>query len=167
MNSQAEPVGGPLVTPVTRTLAGLVGLAAALIAWRFVAGLGATTALNDGYPLGLWIAFDVVTGTALACGGYAVALLVYILNQGRYHPLVRPALLTSALGYSLAGAGVLLDVGRWWAIWKVPVYFWHWNFNSALLEVALCIMAYMVVAWIELSPAFLEHWQDGQQLFLR
>ena len=42
---------------------------------------GQTTALNDGYPWGLWIAFDVVTGTALACGGYAVALLVYILNK--------------------------------------------------------------------------------------
>ena len=41
------------------------------------------TALNDGYPLGLWIAFDVVTGTALACGGYAVAILVFILNKGR------------------------------------------------------------------------------------
>src|SRR5215467_3061618 len=126
-----------------------------------LAGLGATTALNDGYPLGLWIAFDVVTGTALACGGYAVAILVYVFNRGRYHALVRPALLTSALGYSLAGFGVFLDIGRWWAIWKVPVYFWHWNFNSTLLEVALCIMTYVVVLWIELSPAFLERVRDS------
>ncbi len=58
--------------------------------WRFTQGLGAATAMNDGYPWGIWIAFDVVTGTGLACGGYAVALLVYILNQGQYHPLVRP-----------------------------------------------------------------------------
>ena len=35
-------------------------------------------------------------------GGYAVALLVYILNKGQYHPLVRPAILTSLLGYGLA-----------------------------------------------------------------
>ena len=148
-------------------LAALFGVATLIIGWRLVAGLGATTALNDGYPLGLWIAFDVVTGTALACGGYAIAILVYILNKGRYHALVRPALLTSALGYSLAGFGVFLDIGRWWAIWKVPVYFWHWNFNSALLEVALCIMSYVLVAWIELSPAFLEKWRDGSQLILR
>ncbi len=66
-------------------------------------------------------------------------------------------MLTSALGYSLAGIGVLLDVGRWWLIWKVPLYFWHWNLNSALLEIALCIMAYVVVLWIELSPALLEN----------
>ena len=157
---RAEPVGGPLVTPGTRALLGVFGLGALLIAWRLVAGLGATTDLNDGYPLGLWIAFDVVTGTALACGGYAMALLIFVFHRGRYHPLVRPALLTSALGYSLAGTGVLLDVGRWWLIWKVPVYFWHWNFNSVLLEVALCIMAYVVVLWIELSPAFFEKFAE-------
>jgi Ni/Fe-hydrogenase subunit HybB-like protein len=164
---RAEPMGGPLVTPLTRVLAGLFGLSAITIAWRLVAGLGATTALNDGYPLGLWIAFDVVTGTALACGGYVVAILVYILNKGRYHSLVRPALLTSALGYSLAGFGVFLDIGRWWAIWKVPVYFWRWNFNSALLEVALCIMSYVVVLWIELSPALLERYKDTDRPVLR
>jgi Ni/Fe-hydrogenase subunit HybB-like protein len=167
MTVRAEPVGGPLVTPVTTALAGLFGLAALTIAWRLVAGLGATTALNDGYPLGLWIAFDVVTGTALACGGYAVAILVYVLNKGRYHALVRPAVLTSALGYSLAGFGVFLDIGRWWAIWKVPVYFWRWNFNSALLEVALCIMSYVVVLWIEVSPALLERFTESTILPLR
>mgnify|MGYP003442148195 CR=1 FL=1 len=66
-------------------------VAGALILYRLVFGLGQLTAMNDGYPWGLWIAFDVVTGTALACGGYAVALLVYVLNKGKYHPLVRPA----------------------------------------------------------------------------
>jgi Ni/Fe-hydrogenase subunit HybB-like protein len=167
MTARAEPMGGPIVTPAARALAGLFGLAALTIGWRLVMGLGATTALNDGYPLGLWIAFDVVTGTALACGGYAVAMLVYILNKGRYHALIRPAILTSALGYSLAGFGVFLDIGRWWAIWKVPVYFWHWNFNSALLEVALCIMGYVVVLWIELSPALLEPFADSEILPLR
>jgi Ni/Fe-hydrogenase subunit HybB-like protein len=50
---------------------------------------------------------------------------------------------------------VFLDVGRYYLIWKVPLYFWRWNLNSVLLEVALCIMAYTVVLWIELSPAFL------------
>lgn len=166
-HAQAEPVGGPVVTPTLRLLGAffLIGLIA--IAWRLAAGLGATTALNDGYPLGLWIAFDVVTGTALACGGYAVAILVYILNKGRYQALVRPALLTSALGYTLAGIGVTLDVGRWWLLWKVPLYFWHWNFNSALLEVALCIIAYIVVLWIELSPAFFEKFKDSSHLALR
>jgi Ni/Fe-hydrogenase subunit HybB-like protein len=156
MSAQAQPVGGPILTKPFRFLLALFAIATVLILYRLATGLGQITAMNDGYPWGLWIAFDVVTGTALACGGYAVALLVYVLNKGQYHPLVRPAILTSALGYTLAGAGVGLDVGRWWNIWRVPLFFWHWNLNSVLLEVALCIMSYMFVLWIELSPAFLE-----------
>ena len=127
MSAQAQPVGGRIVTKPFSVLAALFGVGAVLILFRLVLGLGRITAMNDGYPWGLWIAFDVVTGTALACGGYSVALLVYIRNKGKYHPLVRPAVLTSALGYTLAGLGVALDIGRWWNIWRVPVFFWHWN----------------------------------------
>src|SRR5690349_3127788 len=148
--------GGPIFTPLVASMFALAALAGVLIVWRAAAGLGATTALNDGYPWGLWIAFDVVTGTALACGGYAVAILVYIRNKGEYHPLVRPALVTSAFGYSIAGFSVLLDVGRPYLVWKIPLFFWSWNLDSVLLEVALCIMAYTMVLWLELSPAFLE-----------
>ena len=161
MSTHAAAIGGPLVTRGTRVLAGLFGLGVIAIAWRLLLGLGSATALNDGYPFGLWIAFDVVTGAALACGGYAVGLLVYILNQGKYHPLMRPAMVTSALGYTLAGVGVGLDVGRWWNLWRVPLFFWHWNFNSALLEVALCITAYIAVLWLRLAPALLEPYTSG------
>ena len=145
-----------------KALLAIAGIGVALIVWRLFAGLGVTTAMSDGYPWGIWIAFDVVTGTALACGGYAVAILVYILNRGKYHPLIRPAILTSALGYSIAGLSVVLDIGRWWNVWKVPLYIWRWNVNSVLLEVAVCIMAYTVVLWIELSPAFLEKWPNSK-----
>jgi Ni/Fe-hydrogenase subunit HybB-like protein len=153
---QAKPIGGPLFTRSFLVLVALAALGGLTIVWRFAAGLGATTALSDGYPWGLWIAFDVVTGTALACGGYAMALLVYIFNKGKYHPLVRPAILTSALGYSIAGFSVVIDIGRPWMAWKLPLYINHWNLNSALLEVALCIMAYCVVLYLELMPAVLE-----------
>jgi Ni/Fe-hydrogenase subunit HybB-like protein len=166
MHAHAQPIGGTLLNRPYKVILALATLGIALIVWRFAAGLGATTALSDGYPWGLWIAFDVVTGTALACGGYAMALLVYVFNKGRYHPLVRPAVLTSALGYSIAGLSVVIDVGRPWYIWRVPLYFWHWNLNSALLEVALCIMSYVFVLWIELSPAFLERWSAAGEGWL-
>lgn len=160
------PVGGSFMTRPVKVLFGILAIGTIMTIWRFAVGLGPTTGLSHGYPFGLWIAFDVVTGTALACGGYAVAILVYILNKGKYHPLVRPAILTSALGYTLAGLAVAVDVGRPWWIWKVPLFFWRWNLNSALLEVALCIMAYILVLWVELSPAFLEKWEesDNQKL---
>jgi Ni/Fe-hydrogenase subunit HybB-like protein len=163
VSARAVPLGGPIVTRPFRALVAIFSIAAALIFWRLFAGLGAATALSDGYPWGLWIAFDVVTGTALACGGYAMAILVYVFNKGKYHPLVRSAILTSALGYTMAGISVVLDVGRPWLVWKIPLFFWSWNLNSALLEVALCIMLYMVVLWIELSPAFLERWKEGPE----
>ncbi|HEX2444815.1 MAG TPA: Ni/Fe-hydrogenase cytochrome b subunit [Vicinamibacterales bacterium] len=156
MSVGAVPVGGRILTKPFKALAAVAAVGFAVIALRFAVGLGATTAMNDGYAWGLWIAYDVVTGTAFACGGYALALLVYIMNRGRYHPLVRSAILTSAMGYSIAGFSVMLDIGRWWGAWKVPFFVWRWNPNSVLLEVALCIMAYVVVVWIELSPAFFE-----------
>jgi Ni/Fe-hydrogenase subunit HybB-like protein len=161
MTPRAQPVGGRILTRPFRVLVTFFVLAAGLIVWRFFAGLGAATALSDAYPWGLWIAFDVVTGTALACGGYAMAILVYVLNKGRYHPMVRPAILTSALGYTIAGISIVLDVGRPWIAWKMPIFVWSWNVNSALLEVALCIMTYTAVAWVELAPAFLERVREG------
>jgi Ni/Fe-hydrogenase subunit HybB-like protein len=159
MTDKATPVGGPLLTRTFGVLLFLVGAFVVVTAWRFAVGLGPSTGLNDGYPWGLWIAFDVVSGTALACGGYAVALLVYVFNRGQYHPLVRPALLTSALGYSVAAIAIAIDVGRPWFIYRIPLSPDKWNLNSALLEVALCVMAYVIVLWIELSPAFLEKWK--------
>jgi Ni/Fe-hydrogenase subunit HybB-like protein len=166
MSDKAVPVGGPLFTRTFNVLLALFGVAVALVLYRFVRGLGAVTALNDGYPWGLWIAYDVLVGAALACGGYGVAILVYVLNKGRYHPMVRPALVTSALGYSLAGASVVVDIGRWWNAWKLPFFWGEYNLNSVLLEVALCIMAYTVVLWIELSPAFLERWAESPRPWL-
>ena len=156
MTAPARPLHGKILTPFVKLMLVLwaLGTAAGLV--RFTMGLGAATAMNDGFPWGLWIAFDVVVGTGLASGGYALALVVFILNKGRYHPLVRPALLTSGLGYAVAGVAVSFDLGRYWNMWKIPVMFWNWNGSSVLLEVALCMMAYVLVLFLELSPAWLE-----------
>jgi len=159
-HATAQPVGGPILTRPYRLLLAFIGLWLLILLWRFAAGIGAVSGLTDGYPWGVWIAFDVVTGTALACGGYAIAILCYVLNRGAYHPLVRPALLTSALGYSMAALAIVIDVGRPWFIYRIPISVGKWNLNSALLEVALCVMAYVAVLWIELSPAFMEKWRD-------
>ncbi|MCU0303493.1 MAG: Ni/Fe-hydrogenase cytochrome b subunit [Thermoanaerobaculales bacterium] len=162
-HSHAQPVGGPLNKRFVTFMAIFLGVWAVVLLFRFIYGIGVVSGLTDYYPWGVWIAFDVVTGTALACGGYAIAILCYILNKGHYHPLVRPALLTSALGYSMAALAIILDVGRWWHIWRIPIGgfpdSFRYNWDSALLEVALCVMAYVGVLWIELGPAFLEKWK--------
>jgi Ni/Fe-hydrogenase subunit HybB-like protein len=155
------------MTRTFRVLLAILGVWALILIWRFASGIGAVSGLSDGYPWGIWIAFDVVTGTALACGGYAVAILAYILNKGQYHPLVRPALLTSALGYSMAALAIIIDVGRPWFIHRIPLRVGQWNLSSALLEVALCVMAYVIVLWIELAPAFLERFAKAESSALR
>jgi Ni/Fe-hydrogenase subunit HybB-like protein len=149
------PVGGKLLNPVTLVCGVLVALMAAILLVRMFKGLGYVTNLNDGYAWGLWVVVDVMVGSALACGGFSVALLVYIFNRGRYHPLVRPALLGSLFGYTLAGAGIFFDLGRWWNFWHI---FWpgYVNPNSVMFEVAACVTAYILVMWIEFSPVALE-----------
>lgn len=166
-HAEATPVGGPLMTKTFKLLLAILGAWFVLLVYRFAVGIGPVSGLSDGYPWGIWIAFDVVTGTALACGGYAVAILAYILNKGKYHPLVRPAILTSALGYSMAGLSIVIDVGRPWLIHNIPLKVFDWNLNSALLEVALCVMAYVGVLWLELMPAFLEKAKDSSSPGLR
>jgi Ni/Fe-hydrogenase subunit HybB-like protein len=162
MNPHASAVSGPILTRFFKVCLAVFAMCILALVWRFVVGLGPTTGMNDGFPWGIWIAFDVVVGTALACGGFSVAILCYAFNNGKYHPLIRPAVLTSALGYSLAGASVIVDLGRYWNVWRIPLL-WNWNRNSVLLEVAICIMTYVVVLWIELSPAFLEVWEKQEK----
>jgi Ni/Fe-hydrogenase subunit HybB-like protein len=154
-DSRPAPVGGQVLNAVTVICGVLIATMLAVLAARFVLGLGAVTNLNNGYPWGVWVVVDVVIGSAFACGGFSVAMLVYIFNRGEYHALVRPALLASLFGYTLAGAGVIFDLGRWWNFWHIfdPRYA---NPSSVMLEVALCISAYIVVMWIEFSPTFLE-----------
>lgn len=154
-HTDAAPIGGRLVTRFTVALGLLVVALAAVLAVRFVRGIGAVTNLNDGYPWGIWIAYDVVIGTALGASGFTVAFVTYILNRGSYHPMVRPALLTALFGYLMAAASVFFDIGRYWEAWHIflPGYV---QFNSVLAEVALCIMAYTVVLFIEFLPVVLE-----------
>ena len=149
------PVGGRLVTAPFIILLIIVFVASIVLTQRFVFGLGAATNLNDGYPWGIWIAIDLIIGTALGCGGFVMALLVYILNRGEYHPMARAGLMTSLFGYSLGGLAVMFDLGRWWQGYNIMLP-WLFNVNSVLLETALCIFAYTIVLLVEFSPALFE-----------
>ncbi len=155
MSEENKPLGGTVLTKPFLALAGVFGFALVLIAVRYLFGIGAVANLNDGYPWGLWIAYDVVAGTAIACGGYAIALLVYVMNRGEYHPLVRPALLASLFGYTLAGVSIMVDIGRYWNAYKLFLP-WHANVNSIMFEVALCVSLYIIVLWIEFAPTILD-----------
>lgn len=149
------PVGGRIVTGPFIALLVILFIAVVVLTQRFAFGLGAVTNLSDGYPWGIWIAIDLIIGTALGCGGLVMALLVYILNKGEYHPLARAGLMTSLFGYTLGALAVLIDLGRYWQGHNIMLP-WLWNPNSVLLETALCIFVYIVVLSIEFAPAVFE-----------
>jgi Ni/Fe-hydrogenase subunit HybB-like protein len=120
---------------------------------RFTQGLGASTNLSDDFPWGLWVGFDVITGVGLAACGFTIAGMVHIFNLKRFEPIVRPAILTAFLGYTLVIFGLMYDLGR-------PLQIWHaiimWNPRSVMFEVAWCVMLYTSVLALEFSPVVLE-----------
>ena len=161
---ESKPIGGKIFTKPFKILLVFAIIAFIFIIKRFIFGIGSVTNLSDGYPWGMWIVYDVVTGTAIACGGYAMAILVYILNKGQYHPLVRSALMASMFGYTLAGLSIFIDVGRYWQIYNIFLPGFA-NVNSIMFEVAACVAAYIVVMWIEFSPTFFE--RPGKEKILK
>ncbi|MDP3637509.1 MAG: Ni/Fe-hydrogenase cytochrome b subunit, partial [Azonexus sp.] len=59
-----EAVGGKLFNTATAICGLLIMAMIAVLVVRFIFGLGAVTNLNDGYPWGIWVVFDVVIGSA-------------------------------------------------------------------------------------------------------
>jgi Ni/Fe-hydrogenase subunit HybB-like protein len=153
--SAYQPLKRPILTPPFLVLGVIALIGTYFLVQRFMHGMGLVTNLNGGYAWGVWVVYDIVVGTALACGGYALAITVYVMNKGKYHPLIRPALLASLLGYGLGGIGALIDMGRWWQFYNILLP-WNMNFNSVMLEVGLCVFSYILVLCIEFAPALLE-----------
>ncbi|CCO07341.1 exported hypothetical protein [Desulforamulus hydrothermalis Lam5 = DSM 18033] len=54
------------MTPIRKLLILLAALCLGVSIFRLATGLGTVTNLNDDWPWGLWIGFDVLTGVALA-----------------------------------------------------------------------------------------------------
>lgn len=151
----------PLLTKPFYLFAGLAALALLLGLYREVTGLGYVTGLNDGYTWGLFKNWNVTALTALGSGGYAVAVLAWIFNERKFHPILRTAVLTSLLGYGTGMLALGFDVGRPWNFIHMnnPR---NWNPHSVLLEVAVCMTAYAILALdMENMPPFLERIYRG------
>ena len=129
--------------------------------WRYSQGLGASTNLVDTFPWGIWIGFDILVGVGLAAGGFTIAAAVYIFNIERFRPILRPTILTAFLGYLLVIAGLMVDLGRPWAIWHALIY---WNPHSVMFEVAWCVMLYTTVLALEFSPVVFERFNMQRPL---
>ena len=156
------PVERKLFTPGVWVLLLLTFIGVCFAAWRFAFGLSSITNLDHQHPWGLWIAFDVASGVALAAGGFTTGALAHIFHREHYHAIVRPALLTAMLGYTFVGIGLMADLGRYYNIWHI-MWPTMWSPNSALFEVGMCVVCYLTVLYLEFAPIVCERLTDAQR----
>ena len=122
---------------------------------RFTQGLGSVTNLNQQFPWGFWIGFDVVCGVAFAAGAYVITFVVYVMNAKKYHPIVRITVLNGFLAYVFYAGALTLDLGRPWKIVN-PIIGNSYGYSSVLFLVAWHFMLYMITAMVEFAPAIAE-----------
>jgi octaheme c-type cytochrome (tetrathionate reductase family) len=162
LHGEAAPVEEEkFLTPGVMVLLALMGVGLAFVAARFLFGIGKVANLNNQFPWGIWIGIDVASGVALAAGGFTTGAIAYVFNRDQYHAVIRPALLTAMLGYTFVVLGLLVDIGRYWNI-ASPMY--NWNGNSVLFEVAMCVMIYLNVLYIEFIPIAVERFKGRVKL---
>ena len=150
VHQQPTSVRRRVLTPGAGALLIVAAVGVLFGLYRFVFGLEASTNLNQQYPWGLWIVADV-SFIALAAGGFTTAAIAHVFHQQRYHALARPALVTALLGYTFACVALAADLGRYYNIWH-PILPNMWQGNSALFEVGMCVMCYVVVLYVEFVP---------------
>jgi Ni/Fe-hydrogenase subunit HybB-like protein len=156
-----------LFTPWDALYALILVVGIPVIVYRFMFGLAAATNLSQTTPWGIWIGIDMLSGIALAAGGFTIAATVYLLGMEKYHPIVRPAVLTGFLGYLFAVIGLLCDLGSPWRL-PVPI-FWSWGTRSIMFEVAWCVFLYSTVLFLEFTPALFEWlgWSKARQYAIK
>jgi octaheme c-type cytochrome (tetrathionate reductase family) len=157
----AAPLEERFLTPGVMVMLSLMAIGGAFIAARFLFGIGKVANLNNQVPWGIWIGIDVASGVALAAGGFTTGAIAYVFNREQYHAVIRPALLTAMLGYTFVVLGLLVDIGRYWNIYSPML---HWNGNSVLFEVAMCVMIYLNVLYIEFLPIVIERFKGRVNL---
>ncbi|RDV80502.1 NrfD/PsrC family molybdoenzyme membrane anchor subunit [Ammonifex thiophilus] len=133
----------------------IVGVMLFAAIYRLLFGLGAATNLNDRWPWGLWIGFDVLTGVALAGGGFTTCFLVHVLHIKDWKPIARATALTSLIGYLLVLGGLFLDIGRWYNFWR-PFLVYAGSWHSVLFEVFWCVSLYTMVQLLEFGHVVFE-----------
>jgi Ni/Fe-hydrogenase subunit HybB-like protein len=133
---------------------GFIGLGVAVMIYRLFFGLGPATNLSDTYPWGLWIGFDILVGIALAAPGLTLGTAVHLFGMKEYHHFVRPAILSSLLGYIFAVFALMFDLGRYYRIPYLIGY--SWGFSSILFLIGWHFFLYINICLIEWAPALFE-----------
>lgn len=153
---------GPFLTPFNIISIPVILVGLVILVIRFTQGLGSVTNLNQEFPWGFWIGFDVVTGVALAGGAYVITFIVYVMKVDSYHALVRVTVLNGFLAYVFYAGALVLDLGKPWNIIN-PIIGNSFGYNSVLFLVSWHFLLYMIAEFIEFSPAVAE-WLGARRM---
>lgn len=152
MSDATAPERGRL-TPFNIVAAVVILVAVPLVYLRWFHGIGSVTHLSHDTSWGLWTGFNVMTGVALAAGGFVMATAVHLFGMKEYELVVRPAILTGLLGTVLVILGFAFDFGR---PWNAPFLLIRPGVTSILFLVALFVGLYCLTLLVEISPAVFE-----------
>jgi Ni/Fe-hydrogenase subunit HybB-like protein len=141
-------------TPANFIAMVILAYAIPVMIYRLFFGLGPATNLSDNYPWGLWIGFDILVGIALAAPGLTLGTAVHLFGMKQYHHFVRPAILSSLVGYIFAVFALLFDLGRYYRMPYLIGY--SWGFSSILFLIGWHFFLYINICLIEWSPALFE-----------
>jgi Ni/Fe-hydrogenase subunit HybB-like protein len=141
-------------TPANFIAMVILAYAIPVMIYRLFFGLGPATNLSDNYPWGLWIGFDILVGIALAAPGLTLGTAVHLFGMKQYHHFVRPAILSSLVGYIFAVFALLFDLGRYYRMPYLLGY--SWGFSSILFLIGWHFFLYINICLIEWSPALFE-----------
>ncbi len=163
-HEKPAPVKVKFLTPGTIFLILVMAAGAALGLWRYLTGLAAPiTNQSNIFPWGIWKAVNVAAIAAIGSSGFTMTAAVHVFNKEKYHNIMRPSLIVAMFSYTFVGIALLVDLGRYYFIWH-PILPSMWQINSALFEVAMCVMCYLTVLYIEFAPIFFERFIGNVKL---
>jgi len=154
IRSELKPKG-KILTPFNVITAPILAIGLGLIIYRFIFGLGTVVHEVPGFPWGIWIGFNIMSGVAFAGGAYVLTFVVYILRSEKYHPIIRPTVLNGFLAYLFYAGVIVVDCGRWWNITN-PILGNKFGVNAVLFLIAWHFLLYMLTELVEFSPAIAE-----------
>lgn len=159
--------GRLLSTPGNLLTAVIIVVGLIITVLRFTKGLGGVTNLDDNYPWGIWISFDLLCGVVLAAGGYATTSAYYLFGLKGFNTAVRPAIASAFLGYTFVVVALHYDVGQPWRL--VYPIFYSPGTTSVLYEVGLCVFLYVSVLAVEWSVSAFEWlgWKGLRNIIVR
>jgi Ni/Fe-hydrogenase subunit HybB-like protein len=150
-----------IFTPFNIITAPIILLGLAIIVYRFVYGLESVTNLSQDMPWGIWKAFNVVVGVAMAGGAYVLVFMTHVLHLRMYNPILKVAVLNGLLAYIFYSFALILELGRPLDIFNVIIGN-DYGVSSILFLVAWHFMLYILCLMMEFAPSVAE-WLNARK----